>query len=189
MATGPSQPEPSDAALLARAQRGDEDAFATLYRRYRDWCVRIAWRHTRDEATAWDATHDAFAWLLKKLPTLRLDGRLSSLLYPVIRNAATTIARKNATRLRHEHAAAENEPERPSAGAAVRDSSQLLARSLDSLPESQREALLMRAVDDMSMEEIAIALGIPVGTVKSRLHHALGAMRADARLRVWFESE
>ena len=55
------------------------------------------------------------------------------------------------------------------------------------LPEPQREALLMRFVDDMSLAEIAAALSIPVGTVKSRLHNSLAALRRDPRTRAFFD--
>lgn len=186
MSDTPAQIEPSDAALVAKAQRGDEEAFALLYRRYRDWCVRVAWRFSRDEAAAWDATHDAFAWLLKKLPTLRVEGRLSSLLYPVVKNAATTAARKEGMRARHEGERSTAQGEIAGAVAGAADSSRELERALAALPDAQRETLLMRAVDGMSMEEIGRALGVPAGTVKSRLHHALGAMRDNERLKVWF---
>ena len=174
-------PEPSDVALLARAQRGDESAFAALYHRHRDRCVRIAWRFTGDEAAAWDATHDAFAWLLHRLPTLRLDGRLTTLLYPVLKNVATTAARKRATHDRHAPALAHARP-RPELPHTGGDLVPPLQAALDTLPDAQREALLMRAIDGMSTEEIALALGIPAGTVKSRLHHALQALRADSKL-------
>jgi RNA polymerase sigma-70 factor (ECF subfamily) len=169
--------EPSDSELLARSQRGDEDAFGLLYHRYRDWCVRIARRFSPDEAAAWDATHDAFAWLLKKLPTLRLDGRLGSLLYPVVKNAAATAGRRNIMRLRHEDAAASSRPEPVGTERHNSEASLALQTALRSLPEPQRETLLMRAVDGMSMDEIALALGIPAGTVKSRLHHAREALK------------
>ncbi|MCH8271334.1 MAG: hypothetical protein IH985_09030, partial [Planctomycetes bacterium] len=55
--------------------------------------------------------------------------------------------------------------------------------------DGQREVLLMRIVDGMATAEIAAALGIPPGTVKSRLHHALKGLRADDRLRAYFEDE
>ena len=61
-----------------------------------------------------------------------------------------------------------------------------LRAAVASLPEGQREVLLMRFVDDMSMNEIALALSIPVGTVKSRLHNALAALRADPRTARYF---
>ena len=61
-----------------------------------------------------------------------------------------------------------------------------LAAVLAVLPESQREVLLMRFVDDMSLQEIAAALNVPVGTVKSRLYHGLQTLRGDRRTRDYF---
>jgi RNA polymerase sigma-70 factor (ECF subfamily) len=63
-----------------------------------------------------------------------------------------------------------------------------LAGVLSVLPAPQREVLLMRFVDDMELSEIAAALSIPHGTVKSRLHHALRTLRADERTRRYFEA-
>jgi RNA polymerase sigma-70 factor (ECF subfamily) len=61
-----------------------------------------------------------------------------------------------------------------------------LAAALSALPDEQREVLLMRFVDDMSLQEVAAALNIPVGTVKSRLHRALRMLRDDRRTRDYF---
>lgn len=55
-----------------------------------------------------------------------------------------------------------------------------LAATLKTLPEIHREVLLMRFIDDLSLEEIAVALGIPLGTVKSRLHNAMEAIRSSS---------
>jgi RNA polymerase sigma-70 factor (ECF subfamily) len=57
---------------------------------------------------------------------------------------------------------------------------------LSNLPESHREVILLRFVDDFSLEEIASALEIPLGTVKSRLHHAIAALREDPRVARYF---
>ena len=57
---------------------------------------------------------------------------------------------------------------------------------LSMLPPGQRQVLLMRFVDDMTLAEIALALEIPEGTVKSRLHNALAALRDDPRTRQYF---
>ena len=57
------------------------------------------------------------------------------------------------------------------------------------LPEGQREVLLMRFVDDMSLREIAQALALPTGTVKSRLHRAVEALKDDKRTRTYFDKE
>jgi len=62
-----------------------------------------------------------------------------------------------------------------------------LAEVMAALPAAQREVVLMRYVDDMTTQEIAAALNIPVGTVKSRLHNALRTLRDDARTKAYFE--
>ena len=64
-----------------------------------------------------------------------------------------------------------------------------LAAAVSKLPDGQREVLLMRVVDEMSVTEIALALGVPEGTVKSRLHHAVGALRGSRELRGYWEKE
>ena len=62
-----------------------------------------------------------------------------------------------------------------------------LSAALAILPEEQRETLLMRFLDDMSLDDIAEALEIPPGTVKSRIHNALAKLRADPRTCRYFE--
>jgi RNA polymerase sigma-70 factor (ECF subfamily) len=57
------------------------------------------------------------------------------------------------------------------------------------LTEGQREVLLMRFVDDMALEDIAVALDLPLGTMKSRLHHALAKLRENPQLRTYFLPE
>jgi len=63
-----------------------------------------------------------------------------------------------------------------------------LAGVVAALPATHREVLLLRFVDGLSLHEIAHALGIPLGTVKSRLHHALEALRRDQRTKKYFEA-
>ena len=60
-------------------------------------------------------------------------------------------------------------------------------RLLATLGDTHREAVILRFVDDLSIEEIAAALDVPPGTVKSRLHHAVANMRQDPRFRRFFE--
>ena len=62
-----------------------------------------------------------------------------------------------------------------------------LAAVLAALPETHREVLLMRFVDGLALEEIARALDIPLGTVKSRMHNALASLRGDPRTRAYFD--
>ena len=173
--------EGDDEGLVARANAGDEEAFAILYRRHREWVLALATRFTGEGNLAQDVVQEAFLWLLGKFPGLELRGRLTTLLYPVVKHLALR-ARERAGRYGR---ALEDAPEATVEGEAQGTRAALEA-ALRILPEPQREVLLMRYADDLSPAEIALALGIPEGTAKSRLHAAVAALRADPRTRGHF---
>ena len=104
--------------------------------------------------------------------------------YPAVKNLSIAARRKRG-RFSGDEEALLAIPAREGAGDPRDD----LAQALSMLPVAQREALLMRFVDEMSLEEIASALDIPLGTVKSRLHNALESLRADGRTRKYFGIE
>ena len=167
-----------DQELITRAAAGDTAAFEALYLRYREFVYRLAFRFVRDEAAALDVSQEVFTFLIRKIPTLRLTGKLSTYLYPAVKNIALTQKRRVA-RERGEAAVERGVGDLPGVEPGDRD----LVRAIEGLPEPQREVLLMRIVDEMSVEEVAMALSIPQGTVKSRLHLALASLREDERLR------
>jgi RNA polymerase sigma-70 factor, ECF subfamily len=166
----------SDEQLVAAANDGDASAMAALYIRYQQWVYALALRFTGNAEEAADVTQEAFAYLLSKFPGLRLRAKVTTLLYPAVKNTALAMKRKKkplpAGDGLDEHLAPAC-PVLPELAADQRT----LAESLTRLPDGQREVLLMRAVDGMALAEIALALGIPEGTVKSRLHHAIRAMQ------------
>ncbi len=187
----------SDAELLglAAGRHADaERAFETLYRRHRDMALRVARRFARDDAEAMDAVQEAFIYLARNLDRLArpggLTGRLSTLLYPVVKNSALALARKS-KRLRFGDGLSDDERTSEPRAETVESTEEraALAAALAALPEGQREVLLMRTVDGMSVAEVARALDIPEGTVKSRLFHAAAALRKDPRTRAWFDGE
>jgi RNA polymerase sigma-70 factor (ECF subfamily) len=181
----PTDPR-TDEALLAAANAGDVAAFAALYRRYRDWVARLALRFTGNQADALDVLQETFLYLLRKFPGFRLSARLTTFLYPVVRNLALAIRRKQGRIVSDDELLAAQ----PAPSVAEDPTTRAdLAAVVASLPLPQREALLMRFVDDMELAEIATALAIPVGTVKSRLHNALAALREDPRTREYFLEE
>jgi RNA polymerase sigma-70 factor (ECF subfamily) len=175
----------SDVELFAAINRGDEVAFGALYFRHRDWVVGLARRFTGDDADALDVLQETFAYLLRKVPRLKLTARITTFLYPVVRNLSIAARRKRG-RGASEAEALELLPAR---GELHSGEAGELGAVLAGLPGGQREVLLMRFVDDFSLEEIAEALGIPVGTVKSRIHNALKALREDARTKAYFAIE
>ena len=174
-----------DQHLVARANGGDLAAFEELYRLHRRWAFSLALRTTGDAEDADDAVSEAFHYLLRRIPGLELTGRLTSLLYPVVRRAAIA-AREKRGRYRSEEEVLGALPDAsgPTDTSALRGE---LAQVLAGLPEGQREVLLLRVVDGLELGEIARALEIPTGTVKSRLHHGLNALREDERTRAYFE--
>ena len=162
----------SDEALIAAVNHGDTAAFDALYYRYRDWVAHMAFRFTGDRDLALDVLQETFLYLSKKFPGFKLTAKLTTFLYPAVRNYSIAARRRN-ERFTSQAAAAE-----PSAPTAAK-TGEGLAEVLAGLPEEHREVLLLRFVDEMSMEEIAAAARIPVGTVKSRLHYALKTLRAS----------
>ncbi len=169
-----------DEELLERAAAGDPDAFEALYRRYRDWVHRLAWRFTGNPQDALDVLQEAFLYLLQKLPGFHLTASMTTFLYPVVKHLSLNLRRRRCPGADEEILLALPAPAVPPTPRAE------LAAGLAALSEEQREVVLLRFVDDMSLDEIAAALDVPTGTVKSRLHRALEALRRDPRTRDYF---
>ena len=169
-----------DDQLLERAAAGDPDAFEALYRRHRDGVHRLAWRFTGNQQDALDVLQETFVYLLKKLPALRLTASMTTFLYPVVKHLSLNLRRRRRPGADEEILLALPDPAAPPAPRAE------LAAALAVLSEQQREVVLMRFVDDMSLDEIAQALDVPTGTIKSRLHRALETLRHDPRTRDYF---
>jgi RNA polymerase sigma-70 factor, ECF subfamily len=167
----------SDDQLVAAANDGDASAMAALYNRYRQWVFSLALRFTGDAEQAADVTQEAFAYLLSKFPGLRLRAKLTTLLYPAVKNTALAMKRKKKPLAAGDGIDAYLAPAHPPGPEHLDPEQHHLAAAIGRLPDGQREVLLMRAIDNMSMAEIALALGIPEGTVKSRLHHAIRTMQ------------
>jgi len=178
--------ELTDQQLVDRANRGDRSAFETLYLRYKGWAFRLALRETGgDEGLAADAVQDSFIELLGKFPGFELRAKLTTYLYPVVKHNAQAADRKRRRKtptgpeIDHSDDAPTTEPDRLDGLRAV----------ISTLPDHHREVVFMRFLDDMSLNEISLALGIALGTVKSRLHHAIATLREDPGCRRYFEIE
>jgi len=156
-------------------------AFDSLYWRYRDRVLRIAHRFTPSAEDALDVLQETFVYLYRKFPGLVLTARLTTFLYPVVKNLALA-ARRAAVRARADHDVLDELADRALQGGSDEE----LAEALAFVPLPHREVLLMRFVDDMSLAEISQALSIPLGTVKSRLHNAIAALREHPRTRALF---
>lgn len=170
--------EPSDQDLVARANVGDEASFELLYLRYRDWVISTAYRYTHSREDALDVLQETFAYLFGRFPGFDLRAKMTTFLYPVVRHLSLRVIEERA-RVRQPD---EDTPE-PAAGEPrdLESERRDLARIVRHLPEAEREVVTLRFADEMSLAEIARALEVPVGTVKSRLHKALSRLRRSLK--------
>jgi RNA polymerase sigma-70 factor (ECF subfamily) len=186
----------TDDELIADANRGGTAgyaAFEQLYRRYRDWVMNLALRFTRDRDLAADVTQEVFLYFLRKFPGFTLTARLTTFLYPAVKNLALAHRQKGLRFTGNDDAlaaapAASCNDDGVSDGEAGSSRAELRA-VMESLSDGHREVLLLRFVDDLSLQEIADALNLPLGTVKSRMHNALACLRGDARVKKYFDVE
>jgi RNA polymerase sigma-70 factor (ECF subfamily) len=158
-----------------------EQAFNTLYQRHKAYVIRVAMRYVSDHDIALDALQETFTYLLRKFPPsgkgLTLTSQLTTLLYPVAKNNAITLLRKS-TRF-------PGNPDQEPDDLPAHEVSEpgAITELLADLPVERREVVLLRFVDDMSLQEIADALQIPLGTVKSRLHLAIRQLRDSPAIK------
>lgn len=175
----------SDLELIDAVNGGDSSAFDVLYLRHRDWVVNLAYRFTQNRDLALDVLQDTFLYFLKKFPGFKLTAKLTTFFYPAVRNLSLT-ALKKARRYQSDDGISEHLAAPPEV-APVENQREQLASVMSELSEEHREVLLLRFVEGMKMGEIAETMGIPTGTVKSRLHNALTTLRKDERTQKYFD--
>jgi RNA polymerase sigma-70 factor (ECF subfamily) len=166
--------QPTDQELIAAANHGDADALETLYFRYRDWVLAVAFRVCLDREDALDVVQEVFIYFFGKFPGFKLRCQLKTFLYPVTRHRALDRIRKRVDTV-SDVTSLRDLPAPPWRDAAAERQS--LSEQVGHLPSEQREVVLLRFADGLSLAEIGQALDIPVGTVKSRLHNALATLR------------
>lgn len=171
---------PVDAELL-RASRTDPDAFRELYTRYSERLFRYFTRRTNSEDTALELTAETFsrAWVTRERFEDQRDGSVAPWLFGIARNVLLmsirrgTVERRTAARLGVlERLDLDSGGAAPDAGWA-----EGADELLDSLPLSQREALRLRIVDELTYNEVADELGTTPSAARVRVHRALAALR------------
>lgn len=173
----------TDEELIAAIDEGDSAAFDVLYHRYADWVLRMAWRLTGHEHDSLDVLQETFTYLARKFPGFELTAAMTTFLYPAVRNLSIAARRR---RQKAAGAAVAVEDVAPVAPCGPPDIDELDA-VLAALSDGHREILMLRFVDDLTQVEIAERLELPLGTVKSRLHHAIRAVRDSPTARSLLE--
>lgn len=180
--------EETDAELIRQAQASSHQAFETLVRRYAERAYRAAYRVVRDPQAAEEVLQEALIKAYRALPRFEARSSFYTWLYRITVNLALDRRRRGKRApavewddaIAHEIdpralAAAPADPELATRRLEVRE---LVAEGVQTLPDGQREVLLLREVDGLSYEEIADTMGISKGTVMSRLHYARKKMIA-----------
>ena len=175
--------EPSDAALVARVIGGETAAFAPLVARHRDRLARYAYRMLGDEADAEEALQEAFVRAFRSLARCenpeRFDAWLFSILVNRCRTAGARRSRRARTFVRDEGALlAAPSAELGGAPEAERDAwREEIERALARLDPAQREAFLLKHVEDLSYDEMAALTGVGVSALKMRVKRACDRLR------------
>jgi RNA polymerase sigma-70 factor (ECF subfamily) len=169
----------SDATLVDRARAGDRSAFDVLLRRHHPRLVSVCARILGNRGDAEDAAQNALISIVRNIATF--DGRSSfgTWAHRIAANAALDELRK---RIRRPTPADDGRLEVPGSDAtAAVDARLTIAGLLVELPEEFREAVVMRDILDLEYDEIASTLGVPVGTVRSRIARGRGRLADLAR--------
>lgn len=176
----------SEAELIRRAKRGDADSFGHLVTRYQDRVYNTMYRMSNSHADAMDLTQTAF---LKAYQALgRFDARAGfyTWLFRIAANLATSHYRSRARRPTLSLHRADDERDHdppatkdadPQGRQTRRDLSQRLERALAALPEDFRVAVVLKDLEDLDYSTIGEILGVPLGTVRSRIHRGRRLLR------------
>ena len=180
----------ADGELAARVAAGDPLAFEVLMRKHNRMLYRVARAVLRDDAEAEDALQLAYLRAYQAIGSYRGDSKLSTWLTRIVVNESLMRVRKRRREgmvIPLESLAGESDMamieniespvERPDAAAMRRETRLTIERHIDALPEVFRTVFVLRALEELSVEETAVSLDIPEATVRTRFFRARGLMR------------
>ena len=182
-----------DRQLVARAQRGDKQAFELLVEKYQRKLARLLSRFIRDPAEVEDVTQEAFIKAYRALPAFRGDSAFYTWLYRIgintAKNYLMAMGRRapTSTEVEAEEAEGFEEGEQlrdintPESLLLSTEIAETVTKTIEGLPEELRRAIQMREIEGKSYEEIAQEMNCPIGTVRSRIFRAREAIAEQLR--------
>jgi RNA polymerase sigma-70 factor (ECF subfamily) len=167
-----------DAYLVASARLGSRKAFAALALRWHKKLLVHAWRLLSDEEAAKDCVQEGWAEILRSLPRLRDDDAFPAWAYRIVsRRCARHIGRAQRRRRLESELALDSPHEAAPDGGEALDHERVRT-ALGALPPDQQAAVALYYLEELSVAEVAVALDVPAGTVKTRLMHARRKLRS-----------
>ncbi len=182
-----------DQLLVERVQRGDKKAFELLVIKYQRKLMRLVSRLVRDQAEAEDVVQEAFIKAYRALPQFRGESAFYTWLYRIgintAKNYLVTQGRRapTSTETNAEEAETFDDAEQlrdintPESMLATKQIAATVNLAMESLPEELRVAISLREIEGLSYDEIAEAMGCPIGTVRSRIFRAREAIAEKLR--------
>lgn len=187
-------------ALIRRLRDRDERAFRELLELHRDRVFNITYRMLGNRSEAEDVAQEVFITVFKTIDSFREEAKFSTWLYRVAvnhtKNRIKYLARRHdrdrdeldeGTHSQQVNGAVTGTPVRsaqPDKALASAQMEQLLQEAIEALDEDQRAVVILRDVEELSIEEICEITGLPDGTVKSRLHRARLVLRKKMQRHV-----
>lgn len=175
-----------EVALVSRARAGDQDAFAVLVRLHQNQVYNVALRILRDNEEAYEATQEVFLAAWQGLRGFRGQARFATWIYRITYNYCLRVSEghRRTQQVRAElvaESARESQPATMMSAEHARDAERELRETvraeLASLPAKYRIVLVLRHLQDLSYEEIAQAMRVPIGTVKTQLFRARALLK------------
>lgn len=171
----PKRPELGpDEGIVTRVLAGERELYEVLVRRHNQRLYRTARAILRNDAEIEDVMQDAYVQAFAHLAQFRAEARFSTWLTRIAVHVALARRRQALRQTEAEEPVVFITPEQ---NAGNRELATLLERAIDALPDSFREVLVLRTIEDMSVSETAAILDIPDDTVKTRLFRARGLLR------------
>lgn len=175
-----------DSQWLAQCREGDSLAIERLVQTYQKDVYRLALSILDDPDEADDVTQEVFLAALRSLDSFRGDASLKTWLFSITINVSRSRYQRNNSRARLQQmlqSVFRSDQPRPEAEAIQHEADSALWHAVHALDEKHRIPVILRYYHDLPVNEIAEMLGIPVGTVHSRLNHA------RRRLHAWLKDE
>ncbi len=178
----------SDEQLISRFQSGDENAYIELVNRYKDRLTNFVFYFIKDEEQTDDIVQETFIKLYEKKHYYRQIAKFSTWIYTIARNLANTELRKKKRKkimYLSQMSSQKNDYELTSDSPEINKQfeNEFLMKnihaSIDKLPENYKSVIILRDIQELSYDEISGIVGVPLGTVKSRINRARLKLQVD----------
>ena len=181
----------SDEELISRFQAGDENAYVELVNRFKDKLTNFVYYFLKDEDLSEDIVQDTFIKLYEKKHYYRPVAKFSTWIYTIARNLANTELRKKnrakimyLSQIKYDKKNHELKSKDQSLISKIENEYLLdeLNSAIDRLPDNYKTAIILRDIQGLNYEEISNIVGVPLGTIKSRINRARLQLQVDLKI-------